>query len=72
MHQTADTNESKEDHILINMIQTSNDAQTIHKSMSDGEDTGMLSSKSPKYKSHISKRQKYNRTTSETNVEIFG
>ena len=59
--------------MLINMVQNSNDVQTIHKSMSDGEDVvAILNNKSPKQKSHIMKRQKYNRTTSETNVEIFG
>ena len=58
--------------MLVNMKINGNDVQTIHKSMSDGEDnTGVRSSKSPKFKSHIIKRQKYNRTTNEANEEVL-
>ena len=58
--------------MLDNMKINGNDVQTIHKSMSDGEDTpAVRSSTSPKFKSHIIKRQKYNRTTNEANEEVL-
>lgn len=66
--QTADTNDEQ---ALMKLIIQSQDVNSIHKSMSEDEDTVLRDRKSSKTQSYSKQRKKYNRTTSETNVKVI-